>query len=320
MKVLVTGGTGFVGSHLVEALRRRGDRVTALVRSPERAAALFAPDVRTIQGDLDNESALREAAAGQDVVFHSAALVAALDEAEFYRVNREGTARLLQAAAGAGVERFVLVSTLAAAGPATAGAPRAGDEPPAPVSAYGRSKLAAEEVVRTGPLPWTILRPPTVYGPRDREVLKIFQLARTGLVPVFGRGDQRLSAIYAPDLVLAFLAAVGAPPGRIYYPAHPDQTTSGELARAIGRVMERRVLLLPVPEPLGRGILGITGAAARLAGRRTLLTADKANEFFQTAWTCDPASLTRDTGWRAAYDLEGGLRETLAWYRAAGWL
>lgn len=322
MNVMVTGGTGFVGSHLVEALARRGDRVTALVRSPAKAEALRRLGARIVEGDLHDEHALRVAAEGQDVVYHVAGLVAARNEAEFLRGNREGTRRVLEAAAAGGRPRFVLVSSMAAGGPAERGRPLAGEESARPVTQYGRSKLAAEAVVQAGPLPWTIVRPPMVYGPRDTEVLKVFRLARLGIAPVFGDGAQELSAVHAADLAEALVAAGTAPAAerRVYYPCHEEVFTSAAFARAVGAAMGRSVRVVPVPHGLGRTVLRGTGALAALAGRSTILTADKANEFFQPAWTGDPGPLARDSGWRAAYDLARGLAETYRWYREARWL
>ncbi len=322
MRALVTGGTGFVGSHLIESLRRRGDDVTALVRSPAKAAALGRAGVRLVEGDLDALDALRRASEGAEVVYHVAGRVAARDDTEFLRANRDGTANLLAAAAESGRPRFVLVSSLAAGGPAARGGPLTGAEPPRPVTAYGRSKLAGEEVVRAGTLPWVILRPPMVYGPRDTEVLKLFKLARWGVAPVFGKGDQELSAIFGPDLAEALVAAGTGPHsiGKTYLPCHPEVFTSGALARQIGSAVGRDVLVLGVPEPIGRGLLAVIGGAAKLTGTASVLSSEKADEFFEEAWTGNPAALMADTGWRPATDLARGLAETMSWYRAEGWL
>lgn len=322
MKALVTGGTGFVGGHLVEALRARGDEVTALVRSPAKAAALGPLGVRLAPGDLDDSASLAAAVAGQEVVYHVAGMVAAGSEAEFLRCNGDGTASLVAAAARAQVSRFVYVSSMAAGGPAIRGRPLTGAEPPRPVTAYGRSKLAGESAVTAGALPWVILRPPTVYGPRDREVLKVFRMVRWGVAPVFGDGSQELSAVHGADLASALIAAgsAAATLGKVYYPCHPEVVTSAGFVRAVGRAMGRRVRLAPVPLSLGRSMLGVTELAARLTGRTTILTRDKANEFFQAAWTGDPDPLTRDSGWRAAHDLTSGMADTYRWYRSAGWL
>lgn len=322
MRVLVTGATGFVGSHLVDALVRRGDAVTALVRSPGKAALLNALPVRQIKGDLHDSAALAAAVAGQDLIYHVAGLIAARSEAEFLRGNRDGTANLLTAASmSGGTPRLVLVSSMAAGGPSPIGKPLDGTQPPAPVTQYGRSKLAGEIVVRSGALPWTIVRPPMVYGPRDHEVLKIFKLAGA-LTPVFGDGSQELSAVYGPDLAEALIAAGTAPGtvGKVYYACHPEIFRSGDLVRRIGAIKGSTVRIIPLPRWLAVGALSITGAVARLAGKATILTVDKAHEFFQPAWTGDPAPLMRDGGWQPQHDLDTGLHATAAWYREQGWL
>jgi nucleoside-diphosphate-sugar epimerase len=215
-----------------------------------------------------------------------------------------------------------MVSSMAAAGPARRGIPLTGSEAPQPVTGYGRSKLAAEGAVTASSLPWCILRPPMVYGPRDREVLKVFRLARLGVAPVFGDGSQELSAVHAGDLAEALVAAAttAASAGRIYYPCHPEIFTSAELVRAIARAMGRRVSILRIPDSVGRGLLRVTEGSARLVRQATILTVDKANEFFQPAWTGDPTPLTRETGWHAVHDLQSGLADTWRWYRSAGWL
>ncbi|HEV7367402.1 MAG TPA: NAD(P)-dependent oxidoreductase [Gemmatimonadales bacterium] len=322
MKALVTGATGFVGSHLVEALRRSGVEVTALARSPMKASALTAQGVRVVRGDLHDPAALESASHDQEVIYHVAGVVAARGEAEFLLANREGTQNVVAAAERSGQPRFVLVSSLAAGGPAPRGSPLTGREPPKPVTAYGRSKLAAEQVVRQSGLPWSIVRPPIVYGPRDREVLKIFRIARLGIAPVFGDGSQELSAVHAADLANALIAAgqSQATVGGTYNACHPEVFTSSELGRAVGLAMGRSVGTVHIPALLGRALLTVTEASAWLTRQATILTTDKANEFFQTAWTGDPTALSRDSGWRATYDLRTGLADTYQWYRKAGWL
>jgi nucleoside-diphosphate-sugar epimerase len=323
VRALVTGGTGFVGSHLVEALLEAGDTVTVLARSPGKAAGLGERGVRIIEGDLGSPALLRRAAEGQDAIYHSAGLVAALDEETFLAINRDGTARLLAAAAPVCRARFVFLSSLAAAGPSPRGSRRRGEEPPEPVSGYGRSKLAGEAVVRAGTLPWVIARPPGVYGPRDPEFFRLFRAARFGFLPVFD-GEQQLSLVYARDLARA-LVLLGRTPeavGGTFYPCHPEIVTSAELARGIGRAVGRTVRVVPLPRWMAKSALVASALAARLTGGTTLLTPDKGNELFAPAWTCDPGPLERATAgrWQAEYDLEQGARETAAWYRQAGWL
>ena len=323
MNVFVTGGTGFVGAHLVRALQERGDRVTCLVRRPELAARLGWRDVRLVRGDLDDTSALLQGCEGAELVFHVAGRIVAKNVHEFMATNRDGTANVLEAAQEHGVTRFVLVSSLAAAGPTTVGHPIDETRHPAPVTDYGRSKLAAEVLVRAMPFPWTIVRPPVVYGEWDRGTLKIFQLARGLVAPVFGDGSQELSVIHAADLARALVVAGTSPAaqGRVYFATHSATTTSRDLMRACARALGTSPpRIIPVPPLVARALLWTVGSLAHLAGRATFLSADKANEYLAPAWTCRGDALTRDTGWRAEIDLEPGLSRTAAWYREAGWL
>ena len=323
MNVFVTGGTGFVGAHLVRALQERGDRVTCLVRRPELAERLGWRDVRLVRGDLDDAAALRAGLSGAELVFHVAGRIIAKNAVAFMATNRDGTANVLEAAEEHGVSRFVLVSSLAAAGPTTVGHPIDEARHPAPVTDYGRSKLAAEVLVRAMPFPWTIVRPPVVYGEWDRATLKVFKLARGPVAPVFGDGSQELSVIHAADLARALIAAGTTPAaqGRVYFATHPTTTTSRGLllacARALGKSPPR---IVPLPAVLARAVLWTVGSLAHLAGRATFLSADKANEFLASAWTCQGDALTRDTGWRTEINLEPGLARTAAWYREVGWL
>jgi len=322
VKAFVTGGTGFVGAHLVQTLLQRGAEVRCLVRNPAKALALGWRDVRLVRGDLEDAAALAEGCAGAELVFHVAGRISARDLREFMSANRDGTANVLEAASLQPPQRFVLVSSLAAGGPTTPGHPIDEARRPAPVTPYGQSKLAAETLVRVMPFPWTIVRPPAVYGERDREVLKVFKLARRGVVPVFGDGSQELSVIYAGDLAGALVAAATSPGAarKVYYAAHPTVTTSRDLVRAVGRAVGRDPRIVPLPAPVARAMLWAIGSIAHLAGRATVLSADKADEFLAPAWTCRPDALTRDTGWRAATDLSAGLQRTADWYRTEGWL
>ena len=323
MNVLVTGATGFVGGHVADVLLGRGDHVTVLARSAARAARLAAAGARVVLRNLDDRDALRAAVSDQDVVIHAAGLIAARRTADYDRVNRDGTERLVAAAAGCGRPRFVLVSSLAAAGPARPGRPRTLDDgPPSPVTAYGRSKLAGEAVVRASELAWTIVRPPMVYGPFDTELLKIFRVARTGVVPVLGSSRQELSAVEAGDLARALVrvADLDRAVGHTYYACHPEVFTSEALARAVGHAVGRRVRIVTLPGPIVRAVLTVTGAWSHALGRATILNRDKANELLEAAWTCDPTPLMRDSGWAAENDVASGVRATAAWYRERGWL
>lgn len=322
MKAFVTGATGFIGTHLVRALLARGHTVTSLIRTPAKARGPEWQAVRMIRGDLDDTAALREGCRDADVVFHVAGAVAARGAAGFMSVNRDATAKVLEATQEHSPRRFVYVSSQAAGGPNRRGQAIDESHPAAPVTHYGRSKLAAEMLVRASPLPWTIVRPAVVYGERDRELLKAFKIVRLGVMPVFGDGRQELSAIYAGDLAEALIAVAlaDATAGRLYYAAHPQPTTSGALVHAIGQAMGATVRVVPLPAVVARTVLTVVGGVAALRGRATVVSPDKAAEFFAPAWTCRPDALARDAGWHARTPLDAGLRRTAEWYRTAGWL
>jgi len=325
VRAFVTGGTGFVGSHLVEHLLAAGHEVTCLVRNPAKAESRFPVHrPRLVPGDLDAPTAIRQASEGCDVVFHVAGITSARSRAEFFAVNEGGTQAVLRHVAPA-VSRFVLVSSLAAAGPARRGMPHDGHERPAPVTHYGASKLAAEIAVRTSALPWTIVRPPAVYGPRDVEFLRVFRMVRGPVMPVFADGRQELTFVYVDDVARALVAVAESPAasGKVYYATHPELTDQRTFITAVARAVRtdgRLPRLLSIPGAPARAALWLTGTAALLAGRATVLTADKANEFFADSFACSPAPLAQDTGWQAEHDLASGIPRTAAWYREHRWL
>jgi len=325
VKILVTGATGFVGSHLAARLARGGDDVRCLARRPAQAAQLAAIGARFVPGSLDDRASLEAAVAGVDVVYHLAGVTAAASEREFLAVNAEGTARLVEAvgAANPRLARLVYISSLAAVGPTTHGSLLSEASPCRPVTAYGRSKLGGEEAVRRGRVPWTIVRPPAVYGPRDPELLRMFRIVRFGIAPVFGRGRQELSLVYVEDLSAGIVQAglVPAAAGRTYHLAHPGVVLARDLVREVGRAVRGRTpLIVPVPPAIAARIVRAIGRAAAAAGRRTVVSEDKMAEFLAPAWGTSVELAERELGWRPAHDLRSGIAATAAWYRAEGLL
>jgi nucleoside-diphosphate-sugar epimerase len=292
------------------------------VRRPEKAGSLWALGCRLVAGTLEDEAALVALVDGVDVVFHVAGCVAARSEAEFLRVNRDGAARLAGAAARAGVGRLVLVSSLSVTGPSLPGQVVDESSGPGPVTAYGRSKKAGEEAVRASRVPFTIVRPPAVYGSGDRAFLPLFRAAARGVVPLLGDGAQEITLVHASDLARALVAAATAAStrGATYHAGHPEPVTQRALAEAVGRAVGRPVRCLRFPAPLVRAILGVAGGVGRALGRAPLLGGDKANELLAPGWVCSSEALRRDAGWTAEIPLDRGLAETARAHREAGWL
>lgn len=323
-RAALTGATGFVGSHLAEALRARGDDLSCLVRPTGKEAALLSLGCRCVRGSLEDDAALAALVTGADIVYHVAGVVAAASPEEFHRTNAEGTARVAAAAHAAGVRRLVYVSSLAVTGPTVPGRPLDESGAPRPVTAYGRSKHAGEDAVRASAVPFTIVRPPIVYGPRDRQVLLLFRMAGRGLAPLLGDGSQELSLVHARDLARALVAAgtSAATLGRTYHAAHPTPITQRSLMEAMAAALGSHPRLVSLPPGIVRAGLRVASLASRLRGRGrpSLVDPAKAAELLAPAWTCSSAALERDAGWRAAIGLPEGLGETARWYREADWL
>jgi nucleoside-diphosphate-sugar epimerase len=323
VNVLVTGATGFVGGHLVDRLLERGDAVTALVRSAPRAESLARRGVRLVVGDLANRDALADAVHDQQLIYHVAALLGAGTEAALVAANRDGTANVARAADAETVPpRVVLVSSMAAGGPAERGVPKraAGDDHP--VTGYGRSKLAAEQALAQFPLDWIVLRPSVVYGPRDRDsFLPLVKLVKCGLAPTFGDGSMETSFLEVHDLVEAMIIAGDSALSRqVFYVNHPEIVTQSQLMQRIAQTLGRSTISLPIPEWAARMALAMTGAWSDLTHQKSILHSDKIHEFYQPAWTADPSVFMAATGWRPQYPLSRGLAETVTWYRQAGWI
>ena len=314
---LVTGGTGFIGTHLLERLSAHGERVRALVR---RRTALPA-GVEPVTGDLVTGSGIAEAVDGADTVIHLAGVTKALRAADYYSGNGQATANLAHAIAGRDI-RFVHVSSLAAIGPSADGRPVAEDAAPHPPSTYGKSKLDAERAVREITPHAVIVRPAVVYGPRDTDVFKLLHSVSRGVVVEISGGERRFSAIYVKDLVEGILAAARSPraPGRDYFLAHPATLNWSDLANTAARIMRRTPRVLSIPLPVAMAIGACAEVVARITGKPGIVSREKIREARFPFWTCDTARATAELGFTAPTAIAAGLAETLAWYKEAGWL
>lgn len=334
MRLLLTGGTGFVGPAAARALAAAGHRVRCLVRRTSDLGPLTSAgaDVELVIGDVVDPASLPAALDGCEAVVHLAGLTKTVKPAAYYRVNGAGTENLAAAAAAAGVKRFVHCSTLAVAGPMAPDRPIREEDPPAPVSHYGRSKLAAEEAVRryADRFEAVIVRPPIVYGPRDRDFFEIFKLARLGVAPKPGlAGDKRYSMIYVDDLARGVALALekGKPAGPaadgsgVYYVSDGGVYGWSEVLRAVGRALGREnTLVLPVPETLSWGA-GLWGElVGRITGRAQIVSFDKAREIGGPGWACATDRAREELGYVPEWPLERGLAAATNWYREHGWL
>lgn len=324
MNALVTGANGFVGSHLVERLLRGGAQVRCLVRPTSDLRWLEGPDIEVQRGSLMDVAWLRQAVRGVDVVFHVAAAAKAVSREGYFKANTETTAKVLAACEAAGIPRVVFVSSQAAAGPSDGVRPKTEQDSAAPLTAYGESKLQAELLVQryaqVGEA--VIVRPPVVYGPRDRDVLVLFRYVARGLCPLLGRKPRLLSIVHVADLVEGLiLAATGAKaPGNTYFVCNDQPVEWGGFADAIAAAMGRKCFKLHVPEMLATPIAVLSELAARVRSKPALLSREKVREMRQRFWVCDNSKAKVELGFVARVSVEEGIKQTLAWYKAHGWL
>ena len=324
MKALVTGASGFIGRRLVLELVRRGNEVACLVRRTSNTAPLKGLPVELVVGDLGDAASLARAVSGRGHVFHLAGVIQAVDEPAFDAANARGTRNLVDAClrAAPGLERFVFVSSIAAAGPNTPGKPMAEDDEPRPISAYGRSKLAAERIVLEagGRIQVTVVRPPNVLGPGSKELNRVIGLLRKRLVPDVGDDRPRTSLVDVDDLVEALLLAAGHPrsAGQTYFVTDGRAYAWPEIAAAIAE--ELGVRRFRVRIPFGAQMLAarLAEAAARLTGRPPLLTREIVRAGRDYSWVYDGSKIGRARGFRPKYGMRESVRRAVDTVRMAG--
>jgi dihydroflavonol-4-reductase len=321
--VAVTGATGFLGSHLVERLVARGDRVRCLVRGTSRVEQLDRLGVELATAPLEDPDALRAAVEGADVVFHVAGLIKALHAREYVDVNVVGTRNVARACATASSRprRLVLVSSQAAGGPGLPRRPRREDDRPRPVSAYGQTKLGAEReaLAVADRLEVAIARPSTVDGPRDEALRPLFRVVSHGIAPALS-ADPAISLIHVRDLVdlLLVLAEHPSAVGRAYFAAGPALRLD-EIVGLIGEAFDLDPWRIPVPPValVGAGVAADLLSAA--TGRVRPFGRRKALELLHSGWVCSTARAEAELGFRAETPHAQGVRETARWYRERSW-
>jgi len=354
-RVLVTGASGFIGSHLVEALHARGQQVRAMVRTTSKLGHLDGCEAERVHASLDDVDAMTAAMAGTEIVYHVAGLTAAFSRAEFDRANTAGTARVFAAARRAGVRRVVVVSSLMAAGPSHAAVARREHHAHlGGFTRYGDSKLGGEQVAweqaSSGGIEAVIVRPPLVYGPRDTDVLQMIKSAKAGLIAQPGLGRPAwLSAIHALDLVagIALAGERGSPlPGRgehvlaghgaphdhvpddpdhpagrgIYYFSDGGQHTVTSFGQAAAAVLGRRAVAMRFPGPAVLTVAAVNTFIGKLRGKAPALSLDKARGSLSPGWWCDDSKAVHELGYRPRFPLAEGLEHTVRWLRDQRWL
>jgi len=319
MKALVTGATGLIGSHLASALVKQGFEVICLARKSSSLDYLNGLDVKIVYGDCTFPDSLADIGK-VDYVFHAAGQTKAIDLRQLYLLNEKGVENLLHAVkrSSPGLKRFVYISSLAAAGPSLDGKPLKEDAEPLPVSEYGKSKLGGEKLVlaQQGVLPFAIIRPPAVYGPRDKDLLLIFKMVNRGIALSWGKSWY--SFVYVEDLVngiiLSALKDEGA--GEIFYLSDGAIYSSDDIIDSVAEALGRSPVRVPAP----RFLLPVLGAIGERLKGCSIMNADKVREIRQTHWICDTGKAVEKLGFSPKTTIKEGAKWTAEWYRIHNWL
>lgn len=327
MKVLLTGANGFVGSHILDSLCGRGITTAVLLRpaSNRRFIEHHLPHVEVRTGSIGDLPSLGAALEDVTHVIHCAGCTKALRADGFHEVNHRGARNVVEAVnrRPGQIQRLVHISSLAAGRPALPDRPAREDDPPGPVSEYGRSKLAGELEVRNGcKSEHVILRPPAVYGPRDGEFLRLFKAVKAHLRPRLGGGRQALSFVFVKDLAEAAVTCLSHPAaaGKTYYVASPEVLTAIAMADEIAVQMKTWTVPLPLPTAALWPVCLAQEIISRLTGKPNVLSLQKFAELRAAGWVCDAGRLRRELDFVCPTTLRSGIAETLVWYRQQAWL
>ncbi len=326
MKVFLTGATGFVGSHLAELLVNNGHQVRAFLRTTSNLRWIADLNLETFYGTLDDANALLKGLQDVDVVIHSAALTKALKNEDYYRVNFEGSKNLIDVIVEneLPVKRFVLISSQAAAGPSQSLEPLTEDDPPQPVSEYGKSKLLAENYLKekAQKLEYTIIRPSAVYGPRDTDVLQFFQSVKRGIIPRWQNREKYVSFVYVKDLVEGILIAAqhAKAKNQTYFIADPRPYTWDELARITLEFFSSKAIHVPIPLSAVKVIAGLSEFWSKISKKPSIINRQKVAELIPDFWICSPQKIKKQLGFETRTDIKTGVKQTLEWYVEQNWI
>lgn len=327
--LLITGGTGFVGGHLVKAATDAGHNIFLLVRESSNRSNLNFPGITFLNAELTDEKALEKAFLQLedkkikiDFVIHCAALTKAKSLDGFLEVNSKGTALLLDFIKEyqAQIKQFVFVSSLAASGPTEFGKTISlKDENP--ITDYGRSKLEAEKILEKSNLPYVIFRPTAVYGPREKDIFTLFEIVYKGTLPLIGSHQQALTFIYVHDLVMLLLSALKVSTiNKTYFVTDGNVYDKSALGEYISKQRNKKTIRFTIPLGIVKVLAFFSQSFYGIQGKLAPLNSEKYKELKAASWNCETQETFEDFSFLPVYDLEKGVKETALWYEKEGWL
>lgn len=321
MKALLTGGTGFIGTHLIDLLLARDVEVYVLVRNPDKEPALLEKEVRVLRGDLFSIPALP---AGLDIAFHLAGKTRSLNSADYYTVNQRGTASFFRSLSRLQERpKVIVLSSQAAAGPSLGGQPVKESDPPRPITPYGLSKLRGEQEALKfrNEFSIVIVRACSVFGPRDRDFLTYFKLAARGIALTLKK-NRAATLIYVKDLTeeLFLFAQTGIPSGEIFNVGDSRTYTWDELGTAAAAALGRKCRRVKISKGLLYFISLLYEAGHHLTRNPGVFNRDKYRDLIQPSWLVDVSKAAEMLSFRTHYPLDQAMQETMSWYVTEGWL
>ena len=322
---LITGASGFVGSHLAETLARKKVKVRLLVRRTSRLPFEPTPEMELCYGDVTNFQSVRAAMKDVKAVYHLAGILRGSNYERLKTVNADGTQNVCLAAVEMAkkIQKLVFVSSLSAAGPAREGRPMEEEDPCQPVSDYGRTKLMGEQIALSyrKKIPITVLRPGAVYGPRETDIFAYFKMARQGMVFIPSLA-QKVSFIHVSDLVDATLKAAHSPKsaGQIYFVSDGKAYSWEEFSAIVGKALGTAYFTFKVPLGIVKIVAALGEINERITGKATLVNLDKIREAYYPLWVCSSRKIERELGFRPLFEIQRGIEDSVRFYRRAGWL
>jgi len=326
MRILITGANGFIGSHLTESLNKRGHQLRCLVRNTSDLTWIKNLPIEYIYGDLFDEDAMKKAVKDVECIYHLAGVTKSKTKAGYYRGNHLATKNLLEItlATNPSLKRFVHVSSQAAVGPSLEGKPIDEQTPFHPITTYGLSKMEAEKecLKMMDRLPLTIVRPPAVYGPRDKDVFEFFHVISKGLHPLIGFSDKYVSLIHVKDLVDGILSAGENPKalGQTYFISSEGYYNWKQLGEITSKIMGKKVIRVKIPAACVYTVAAFAQFFSVFSSKPAVLNIEKGKDIVQNAWTCDIAKARKELGFKETMTIEEGIKNTVDWYRQKGWI
>ncbi|MCX6173476.1 MAG: NAD(P)-dependent oxidoreductase [Ignavibacteriales bacterium] len=323
---VVTGASGFVGSHLVDKLLAEGHQVKCILRKTSSKRWLENKPVEIIDTGLFDKDTLKKILKDADYLFHVAGVVKAKNKEDYFKGNVETTQNLLDilSEVNPNIKRVVIVSSQTACGPSLDGRPVTEETKEHPITTYGRSKYAQEQLAKKymDKLPITIIRPPAIYGQRDTEIYLFFKTYKQGLMGLIGFDKKQVSIVHVEDLVNGiYLAATSKKSiGQTYFIGSEQYYNWKEIGEVCHKAFGKKAFTIKIPHFIVYTVAAIAQFFALFSSKAATFNLEKARDFVQSAWTCDVSKAVDDLGFRQNVSLEDGMKRTIDWYKEMKWL